>query len=119
MAKLPFYPPCEVKCKLQNGVSTEKWIPFMESGRIITPRTSMDSEAKLANLIVQERAEWDVALIRRTFLPYEADAILSIPISPMNPSDSQVWAKSPNRIFTVKSTHRVVAKYLADLKGRE
>ena len=22
-AKLPFYPPCEVKCRLQNGVSTE------------------------------------------------------------------------------------------------
>ena len=21
-AKLPFYPPCEVKCRLQNGVST-------------------------------------------------------------------------------------------------
>ena len=22
-AKFPFYPPCEVKCRLQNGVSTE------------------------------------------------------------------------------------------------
>ena len=22
--KLSFYPPCEVKCKLQNGVSTDK-----------------------------------------------------------------------------------------------
>ena len=48
----------------------------------------MDSEAKVENLIMQERAEWDVALIRCTFLPYEADATLSIPISPMNPSDS-------------------------------
>ena len=37
----------------------------------------------------------------------------------MKPSDSQVWAKSPNGIFTIKSTHRVVAKYLDDLKGRE
>ena len=45
----------------------------------------MDREAKVASLIVQEHAEWDVALIRRTFLPYEADAILSIPISLMNP----------------------------------
>ena len=24
--KLPFYPPCEVKCRLQNGVSTESYI---------------------------------------------------------------------------------------------
>ena len=97
----------------------EKWIPSSDSGRIVTPRTSMDSEAKVASLIVQERAEWDVALIRRSFLPYEAKAILSIPISPMNPSDSQVWAKSPNDIFTVKSAHKVAAKYLDDLKGRK
>ena len=97
----------------------EKWIPSIESGRIITPRTSMDSGAKVASLIVQERAEWDVALIRRTFLPHKAKAILSIPISPMNLSDSQVWAKSLNGIFTVKSAHRIAAKYLVDLKGRE
>ena len=58
-------------------------------------------------------------MIRHTFLPYEADAILSIPISPMNPLDSQVWAKYPNGIFTVKSAHKVAAKYLHDLKGRE
>ena len=97
----------------------KKWIPSTDSGRITTPRTSMYSEAKVASLIVQERAEWDVALIRRTFLPYEVDAILSILISPMNPSNSQVWAKYPNDIFTVKSAHKVTAKYLDDLKGRE
>ena len=58
-------------------------------------------------------------MIRHSFLPYDAEAILSIPISPMNPPDSQVWAKSPNGIFTVKSAHRVAAKYLDELKGRE
>ena len=25
-AKLPFYPPYEVKCRLQNGVSTVDWL---------------------------------------------------------------------------------------------
>ena len=35
----------------------KKWIPSMDSGRLITPRTSMDSEAKVASLIVQERVE--------------------------------------------------------------
>ncbi|KAL0003907.1 hypothetical protein SO802_011468 [Lithocarpus litseifolius] len=95
----------------------EKWIPSTESGRIITLSTSMESGAKVVSLIVQERVEWDAALIRCTFLPHEAEAILSIPISPMKPLDSQVWAKS-NGIFTVKSAHRVAAKYLADLKGR-
>ena len=35
----------------------EKWIPSTDSGRIITPRTSIYSEAKVASLIVQERVE--------------------------------------------------------------
>ena len=80
---------------------------------------SIGNGVKVASLIVQERAEWDVALIRCTFLPHEAEAILSTPISPMNPSDSQIWAKSPNGIFTVKSAYRIASKYLVDIKGRE
>ena len=34
-AKLPFYPPCEVKCRLQNGVSI--WTPRNLSGKISSP----------------------------------------------------------------------------------
>ena len=51
---------------------------------------SMGSGVKVASLIVQERAEWDVTLMRCTFLPNEAEAILSILIGPMNPLDSQI-----------------------------
>ena len=97
----------------------EKWIPSTVSGRIITPRTSMGSGVKLASLIVQEKVEWDVALIRCTFLPHEAEAILSILINPMNPSNSQIWAKSPNGIFTIKSAYIIASKYLVDIKGRK
>lgn len=79
----------------------------------------MENGAKVVSLIVQERAKWDVGLIRRTLILHKAEAILSIPISPMNPSNSQVWAKSPNGIFTVKSAYRVATKHLTDLKGRE
>lgn len=37
----------------------------------------------------------------------------------MNLSDSQVWAKSLNGMFTVKSAYKVVVKHLADTKGCE
>ena len=33
--KLPFYTPCEVKCGLQNRVSTRKFLGFMVSQREI------------------------------------------------------------------------------------
>ena len=80
---------------------------------------SIGNGVKVASLIVQERAEWDVALIRCTFLPHEAEAILSIPISPMNPLDSQIWAKSPNGIFIVKNAYKIASEYLVNTKGRK
>ena len=37
----------------------EKCLPSLESGKIITPRTSLRGDARVASLIVQEQAEWD------------------------------------------------------------
>ena len=36
-AKLPFYPPCEVKCRLQNGVSTFSFFLLLGSVSIVLP----------------------------------------------------------------------------------
>lgn len=97
----------------------ENWLPCTESSKTITPRISMGKETRVTSLIVHEQAEWDVDLVRSTFLPHEAEAILSIQVNPMNLSDSQVWANSPNDIFTVKSAYRVAVKHLANTKGCE
>ena len=37
----------------------EKCLPSSESGKIITPRTSLGGDARVASPIVQEQAEWD------------------------------------------------------------
>ena len=55
--------------------------------------------------------------MRSIFLPYEVEAVLSIPISPINLRDSQVWAKTANGIFSVKSAYKVAVKYLSDTNG--
>lgn len=73
----------------------------------------------MANLIVHNKAEWNIGLVRSVFLPHEAEAILCIPISPINQAEAQVWAKTPNGIFSVKSAYKVAVKYLADSKGDE
>ena len=52
--KLPFYPPCEIKCRLQNGVSTVEPIevlqdvPLDESNPVKFTRieTSMEEKTK-------------------------------------------------------------------------
>ena len=55
--------------------------------------------------------------MRSIFLPYEVEAVLSIPISPINLRDSQVWAKTANGIFSVKGAYKVAVKYLLDTNG--
>ena len=97
----------------------DRWIPSTESGRVISPRPQLEVGEKVANLIVQDKAEWNAGLIRSIFLPHEAEAILSIPISPLYPMDSQVWSKTTNGIFSVKSAYKVAVKYLSDIKVGE
>ncbi|KAL0003137.1 hypothetical protein SO802_016918 [Lithocarpus litseifolius] len=95
----------------------DKWLPFTESGRVVSPRPSPEANDKVDGLIVRDRAEWNVERVRSLFLPHEAEAVLSIPISPMNPRDSQVWAKTVNGLFSVKSAYKVAVKYLSKTNG--
>ena len=70
----------------------------------------------VSSLLNEKRGAWNTNLVRNTFLPYEADVILSIPISPMAPRDSQAWAKALYGIFTVNSTYKVTSKLLKEVK---
>ncbi|KAK1563015.1 hypothetical protein Q3G72_020842 [Acer saccharum] len=64
--------------------------------------------------IVQEVAsdpgipgKWNEPLIRRNFLPDEAELILSIPLSALSKRDLVLWHFDKNGIFSVKSAYRV------------
>ena len=97
----------------------DAWLTFSGSGRIISPRPIMDVGECVANLIAHDKAEWKSDLVRSIFLPIEAEAILSIPLSSMNTVDSQVWAFTPNGTLSVKSAYKVVIRYLDVSKGSE
>ena len=88
-------------------------------GKIISPKLAMGFGENVANLITHDKAEWNGDLVRSIFLPFEVETILSIPISSMNSTDSQVWAKTPNGIFSVKSAYKVAVRHLEVLKGIE
>ena len=68
----------------------DAWIPSTVTGRIISPKPAMCFGKNVANLIAHDKAEWNGDLVRSIFLPLEAETILSILISSMNPADSQV-----------------------------
>ena len=59
------------------------------------------------DLLGEEGMEWDIELVRGLFLPQDAEAILSIPISESIAKDRMVWAKDKKCIFTVRSAYRL------------
>lgn len=48
--------------------------------------------------------------VNNTFLPFEAQVILGIPVSPRLLEDSLIWGWTPNGRFSVKSAYRVAQR---------
>ena len=51
--------------------------------------------------------EWNTELVREIFLPQDAEAILSIPISESHARDRMVWAEDKRGNFKVRSAYRL------------
>ena len=96
-----------------------RWLPSIASGKVMTTRTGSGHGERVSSLISHEREEWRTTLVQQTFLPHEAEEILSIPLSSMNLADSLVWDKTPNGCFTVKSAYRTAVKCIVEAKEGE
>ena len=94
-----------------NGASVsiwkDRWIPKLESFKATSPHVVHQHEERVSSLLDVANRCWDVAKVRAMFLPHEAVAVLSIPISFRLPEDSMSWAWSSNGKFSVKSAYLV------------
>ena len=68
-------------------------------------RTLLPEDATVHVLIDVDHGIWRSDLVRELFLNFEADIILSIPLSTRMPRDKVVWVATPNSKFTVKSAY--------------
>ena len=67
----------------------DRWILVTEIYKIMSPKVPISRGGEMvSSLLDEERGVWNTNLVRNTFLPHEADMILSIPISPMAPRGS-------------------------------
>ena len=73
---------------------------------------------RVEHLLDMVMGSWDIEKIQNTFLPFEAEAVLGIPISSSFPNDFKIWAWSSNERFTVKSAYEVAFKQLRDDKEK-
>lgn len=80
----------------------DKWIPNSTTLKVVFPQSVLDLGAKVSELINEERGAWNQSLVNRTFLSFEAETILCIPLSPLLPEDSMIWANTMDGKFTVR-----------------
>ena len=66
------------------------------------------------DLLREENLEWNTVLVKEMFLPQDAEAILSIPISETRARDRMVWAGDKKGNFTVRSAYRLACDIEAE-----
>ena len=77
-----------------NGQSVriwgDRWLPTQKSFKVSSPRPHVFKGNMVDSLLDWEGGGWDKNLVCSVFLPYEAETILSIPISHTFPEDALV-----------------------------
>lgn len=72
----------------------DKWLPTLSSYRPVTFPHFSPNNAMISALINLEIASWKSDLIHEIFLPFDSEAILSIPLSPSPLADKLIWAST-------------------------
>ncbi|KAL0003811.1 hypothetical protein SO802_011372 [Lithocarpus litseifolius] len=70
-------------------------------------------------LIDHDTKHWKADLVKRIFLPFEADTILSIPLSYTLPDDKLIWMGNRRGEFTVRSAYYVALPIVESIQEGE
>ena len=69
------------------SIWNDQWLPTLEAFKVVSPKPPQAEAKIVAEIIDLDRRSWDVAKIKRMFLPHEANVILGIPLSPRLPKE--------------------------------
>ena len=90
--------------RISNGQTTEiwvdNWIPKEMTPRPITSLVA-DPARYVSELMLPATASWNEEVIRKVFLPIDAEAILRIPVCTRNIDDFWAWYPEKKGNFTV------------------
>ena len=84
----------------------DRWLPQKHSALVLSPQVDGLAEAKVQNLIDEERKCWKTELIDETLLDFEATLVKSIPLCLTEQPNELIWPHSANGAYTVKSGYR-------------
>ena len=100
------------------NVWKDRWLPTPDSFKVVSPKSQGAMVERVEHLLDSDRKAWDINNVKNTFLPFEAEVVLGIPINPSLPNDSKIWAWTNNEIFTIRSAYGVALKVLKDNKEK-
>ena len=94
-----------IRWQVGNGkkikIWQDRWLPTPSSYKVISPPPLPLDVSWVGDLIDHDLGVWKFDLLKRLFMPYEADLIASIALSLHLSDDKLVWAPTSNGKFSV------------------
>ena len=104
--------------RIRNGnsvrIKQDQWLPNQPSRTPISALPDLPPDATISSLINHENGEWKTEIVQANFLPHEAAAILSIPLSERAPPDCITWSLTPSGQFSTSSAYKMLVAYASN-----
>ena len=88
----------------------DRWLPGFSSHKVISPRLFLHKDTRVGEFIDTKVMHSKSLVVDSIFLPHEAKAVKSIPLSVRSPLDKLVWAEMANGKFIVKSAYHLAVR---------
>jgi hypothetical protein len=89
-------------------IKYNNWLPEAGHRQIPSHVPDLPLDAKVSTLMCGTPPSWNVDLIWQIFLPYDAEAILHIPLSERAPVDKGYWHEAKDGKYSVWSRYRLL-----------
>ena len=113
----------ETRWRVGNGkqihIWDDKWLPTLTTYKVIAPPNNLLTFPMVSSLIDPTTKWWRADVINTTFLPFEAETILKIPLSRNFPKDKLIWMGNNWGEFTVKSAYHIAYRLVEEKEDVE
>ncbi|KAK2634246.1 hypothetical protein Ddye_029038 [Dipteronia dyeriana] len=95
--------------RIRDGSSVsiyeDRWVPRPSTFRIFSPpKFGVNT---LVSALITDSGGWNVPLVRESFLPEDAEAILSMPFGTSQSTDSLIWHYENYGTYSVRSGYKI------------
>ena len=89
-------------------IKGSNWLLDEGHRRVLSPLTNVPHDARVAELIQGSTPTWNVHKVQNLFLPYDAEAILKIPLSRRIQADKLFWYATRDGKYSVRSGYKLL-----------